>query len=765
MNKQVVADSGLGLCRVLQLGCMLALLLGLGLTTSPASAQVPLADITQVAVGREHTCALTTGGGVKCWGRNIEGQLGDGTTTQRTTPVDVSGLTSGVSAIAVGGSHTCAVTTGGGVKCWGLNGNGQLGDGTTSQRTTPVDVSGLTSGVSAIAAGQFHTCALTTGGGVKCWGLNSGGQLGDGTTTQRTTPVDVSGLTSGVSAIAAVFNHTCALTTGGGVKCWGNNGSGQIGDGTTTQRLTPVDVSGLTSGVSTVAAGGSHTCALTTSGGLKCWGSNAGGQLGDGTTTQRLTPVDVSGLGSGVSAIAAGGNHTCAVTTGGVKCWGFNGNGQLGDGTTTQRATPVDVSGLTIGVSAIAAGQFHTCALTTGGGVTCWGLNSNGQLGDGTTASRLTPVDVSGLTSGVSAIAAGLAHTCALTTGGGIKCWGFNGTGQLGDGTTAPRLAPVDVSGLTSGVSAIAAGIAHTCAVTTGGGVKCWGFNGTGQLGDGTTASRLTPVDVSGLTSGVSAIAAGGSHTCALTTGGGVKCWGRNIEGQLGDGTTTQRTTPVDVSGLGSGVSAIAAGGNHTCALTTGGGVKCWGSNGSGQLGDGTTTQRLTPVDVSGLTSGVSTVAAGGGHTCAVTTGGGVKCWGMNGNGQLGDGTTSQRTTPVDVSGLTSGVSTIAAGRDHACAVTTGGGVKCWGFNSNGQLGDGTTTQRLTPVDVSGLTSGIGAVATGGSHTCAVTTGGGAKCWGSHQDGQLGIGGRNYGLPGDVLAGVSIFFNGFESAP
>jgi alpha-tubulin suppressor-like RCC1 family protein len=649
---------------VLQLGCVLALLLGLGLTTSPASAQVPLADIAQVAGGREHICALTTGGGVKCWGRNIEGQLGDGTTTQRTSPVDISGLTSGVSAIAAGGFHTCAVTTGGGVKCWGLNSNGQLGDGTTTQRLTPVDVSGLTSGVSAIAAGLDHTCAVTTGGGVKCWGLNSSGQLGDGSTTQRTTPVDVSGLTSGISAIAAGGSHTCARTTGGGVKCWGFNGNGQLGDGTFTQRTTPVDVSGLTSGVSTVAAGGFHTCALTTGGGVKCWGRNVEGQLGDGTTTQRTTPVDVSGLTSGVGAITAG--------------------------------------------------REHTCALTTGGGVKCWGLNGNGQLGDGTVTLRVTPVDVSGLTSGVSAIAAGGGHTCAVTTSGGAKCWGVNFNGQLGDGTITQRLTPVDVSGLTSGIGAIAAGGEHTCALTTGGGVKCWGFNGSGQLGDGTTTRRTTPVDVSGLTSGVSAIATGSFSTCALTIGGGVKCWGANVNGQLGDGTTTQRTTPVDVSGLTSGVSAIAAGFNHICALTTGGGVKCWGANFSGQLGDGTLTRRLTPVDVSGLTSGVSAIAGGGNHTCAVTT---------------------------------------------------GGGVKCWGRNVEGQLGDGTTIDRFTPVDVSGLGSGVSAIAAGFAHTCALTTGGGAKCWGSHQFGQLGIGGRNYGLPGDVLAGVSIFFNGFESAP
>jgi len=353
-----------------------------------------------------------------------------------------------------------------------------------------------------------------------------------------------------------------------------------------------------------------------------------------------------------------------------------------------------------LNIAAIVAGYAYTCGLTTGGGVKCWGQNDYGQLGDGTTTQRLAPVNVSGLASGVSAIAAGRGHTCALTAGGGVKCWGFNGNGQLGDGTTTNRTTPVNVSGLASGVSAIAGGWQHTCALTAGGGVKCWGDNYSGQLGDGTYTERHTPVDVSGLASGVSAIAAGYYHTCALTAGGGVKCWGYNYYGQLGDGTTTERLTPVDVSGLASGVSAIAGGKYHTCALTAGGGVKCWGWNGSGQLGDGTTTERLTPVDVSGLASGASAIAAGWGHTCALTAGGGVKCWGWNYSGQLGDGTTTDRLTPVDVSLLASGVSAIAAGGYHTCARTAGGGVKCWGWNGYGQLGDGTTTDRLTPVDV-----------------------------------------------------------------
>jgi len=353
-----------------------------------------------------------------------------------------------------------------------------------------------------------------------------------------------------------------------------------------------------------------------------------------------------------------------------------------------------------LNIAAIDACSLHTCARTAGGGVMCWGYNWSGQLGDGTTTNRLTPVYVSGLANGVSAIAAGLGHTCALTAGGGVKCWGRNMEGQLGDGTTTDRLTPVDVSGLASGVSAIAAGNWHTCALTAVGVVKCWGYNGYGQLGDGTTTDRLTPVDVSGLTSGVSAITAGGGHTCALTAGGGVKCWGWNGFGQLGDGTTVRRLTPVSVSGLTSGVSAIAAGSSHTCALTAGGGVKCWGLNGDGQLGDGTTINRRTPVDVSGLAIWVFAIAAGNSHNCALTLGGGVKCWGWNGNGQLGDGTTTDRHTPVDVSGLASGVSAIAAGQSHTCALAVEGGVKCWGANWVGQLGDCTTTERHMPVDV-----------------------------------------------------------------
>jgi alpha-tubulin suppressor-like RCC1 family protein len=354
--------------------------------------------------------------------------------------------------------------------------------------------------VTAIATGAYHACALTGDGGLKCWGANYSGQLGDGTTTDSLTPVDVSGLDSGITAVAAGEGHACAVTEGGVVKCWGRNEAGQLGDGTTTQSRVPVDVAGLESGVTAIVAGnGGHTCALLSGGGVKCWGNNGGGQLGDGTTTQSSVPVDVAGLASGVSAIVAGPFQTCALTLqGGVKCWGYGGDGQLGDGTTTQSSVPVDVAGLAGGAMAIAAGEGRACALMIGGGVKCWGHNPFGVPGDGAAIDSPVPVDLPGLTSDTVALAIGQAHTCTLTMGGRVTCWGSNTWGQLGDGTTTDSPTPVDVSGLASGVTAIAANgsSSYTCAVTSAGGVRCWGSNKGGQLGNGTTANSSVPVDV-----------------------------------------------------------------------------------------------------------------------------------------------------------------------------------------------------------------------------------------------------------------------------
>jgi alpha-tubulin suppressor-like RCC1 family protein len=343
--------------------------------------------------------------------------------------------------------------------------------------------------------------------------------------------------------------------------------------------------------------------------------------------------------------------HTCALTTvSDVVCWGYNSTGQLGDGTTTSRPAPVLVTGLSETITAVSVGAGHTCALTDSGRVLCWGVNTDGQLGTGATPDRHTPTPVAGLPVTVVAVAAGGNHTCALLKTGGAMCWGANDHGQLGDGSLASAPEPVPVSGLPPNTKAIAAGGEHGCAITGAGGVACWGWNGNGQLGDGTSVDHLTAMPVKGLSSGVTAIAAGALHTCAVTTGGKALCWGSNSQGQLGDGTTTSHSTPVAVSGAG-GFTSIATGATHTCAKTSAGAVWCWGDNNRGDLGDGTSLRSATPVAVSGL-SPASDITAGNGDSCAVTTAGHIECWGANFEGQLGYDPPFDRVTPVEVTGF-----------------------------------------------------------------------------------------------------------------
>jgi alpha-tubulin suppressor-like RCC1 family protein len=370
----------------------------------------------------------------------------------------------------------------------------------------------------------------------------------------------------------------------------------------------------------------------------------------------------------------------------------------------------------------ISAGYLHTCGVANGISVRCWGRNDKGQLGNGTTdqfGDNPLPRDALGAGSGITDVAAGGDHSCLLGFGGGgIRCWGGNFLGQLGTGDTVDRLQPADVVGLGGSLRAIAAGDAYTCAVR-GGGVRCWGVNREGELGNGQAGCdpqedpflancyRKTPVSVSGL-GGVRQLSAGSKHACALTTGGGVACWGSNESGQLGNGGPTgidpetgiprNANTPVEVRGLGNGAKAVSAGGDHTCAITNAGAIKCWGDNGFGQLGDATTTERHTPVTVA--RSGAAAIAAGWQHTCAITTKGGVICWGRNTYGGLGDGTKHERHRPVAVHGLGLGssVTEITAGYQFTCARLEGDDIRCWGRNDFGQLGDGTTASRTKPV-------------------------------------------------------------------
>lgn len=401
---------------------------------APTANANPLSDMASVAAGGRHTCGLTRAGGVKCWGWNLYGQLGDGGTCGSIcyAPVDVVGLQSGIVAVAAGGEHTCAITDAGAVTCWGANGSGQLGNGTTTTAGSPVNALGLTSGVTALSAGTFHTCAITGNGEAWCWGWNGYGQLGIGT---------------------AFGPDDCGFSGGHCSK-------------------SPTQVIGLDDPAKLIAAGFDHTCAAT-SNGVSCWGDNKRGQVGDGRNCKDqydhcTLPTSVSALGSGVTALAAGVSHTCALLSGGLRCWGNNFYGALGNGTRLMSTTPSSVAGLNSTVTSVSAGSYHSCALTLAGSVLCWGQNIQGELGVGddqleacggfaiSISCSTTPVEVFGLTSGVVGISSdrsgGLdfdGHTCATMETGGIKCWGHSYFGELGDGSQGDscdcRRTPVDV--------------------------------------------------------------------------------------------------------------------------------------------------------------------------------------------------------------------------------------------------------------------------------------------------------------------------------
>ncbi len=349
----------------------------------------------------------------------------------------------------------------------------------------------------------------------------------------------------------------------------------------------PVYAVGLT-------AGAGHSCALNEAGRAYCWGYNGQGQLGDGTTTTRTQPKQVAVL-QDTRKISAGALHTCAISSDKAWCWGDNARGQLGDGTKLKKSIPVEVVGLNA-ITDLSAGDFHSCAALTGGTAWCWGRNNHGQLGNGSLVDSSFPVQVSGLSDVVNVrtslnfdinVASPNASTCALLGNGQVACWGANSKGTLGDGTTQDRQTPVFSAGIQDAVG-VAMGREHTCVVHASGTVSCTGANYFGALGDGTQTDRTTHVPAQGL-NGVCAVAAGEFHTCALTNAGAVYCWGGNNAGQVSPPKVGQGHVPLPT--LLAGVSnaiGIATGVGHSCARLKDGSVRCWGANGHGQLGSTT---------------------------------------------------------------------------------------------------------------------------------------------------------------------------------
>ncbi|MGF1469653.1 MAG: hypothetical protein ACFCGT_26315 [Sandaracinaceae bacterium] len=496
--------------------------------------------------------------------------------------------------------------------------------------------------------------------------------------------------------------------------------------------------------------GDAHTCVANEAGAVLCWGQNLDGQLGDGTSEDRLEPVAVP-IDGPVVDLACGRRHTCAVTEGGaVQCWGSNGDGEVGDGTREPRFVPTPVPGLGEARSVV-AGDGFTCALLAEGAVRCWGRG--GRLGSGSGRPSPTPVEVRGL-SDAAELAAGAAHACARRRGGQVVCWGSDGRGQLGHAAERSEAAPVPVEGVLQ-AGHVAAGGRTTCAVDADT-LRCWGDGGQGQLrtGTGRDADRGTPEAVDGI-GVVAEVAIGHAHVCARLASGEVRCWGQASGGRLGG--EVGGSAPVRLDGLGD-AERLVAGAAHTCAVRASGQLGCWGANGLGQLGPGDNsfdTPRAVIADLAVAVGATSTapsfpalgdvdaqpmLATGDGFACLLGADGVPRCWGRNGSGQLGDGTTVARIgTPVRPLGL-SGVVEIAAGTDHACARRADGTVACWGAHDGGP-GTGRQTQTSRPVPVADVDDARG-LALGRRFTCILRDGGAVTCFGVGAQGQLGTGSR-----------------------
>ena len=689
------------------------------LTASMPGNQKAVALDTSRLIG----CVVLTNGSVACWGWTWGyGEMGDGsTTTGARTPVLTESF--GVNRYAVDVSTTdqgaCVLLDNSSVSCWGYGSKGTIGDGQNSDRSSPTPTASMPGNqkVVSLTSGYTHHCALLEDGTVACWGRNNQGQLGDNSTTNRNTPTLTNPLGASAIAIESDHGHTCALLITGSVVCWGDNSDGQIGNGTSGGNvLVPTPVSSITGTAVSISTSSSATCALLDNNSVTCWGANSVGQIGNGTTSSGTIPDYTSSFATNqIKLMLDGGRDvSCSlVDNGSIYCWGRNNDGQIGDGTTAHATTPtwVDTSYkfLTTRMKDVISASSCSVspALPTGLGIdssTCTisgtptsavdnrtytviatidGISFQTSVWLSTAYKQLTSsIDGSELHVGAAmeeitfesesfassdSLSLGMQRTCAIIDNGSMKCWGNYANGGLGNGLGSgsdyvgdsanemgDNLPVTNLgTGRTATLLASSIDLTHSCAILDNGSVKCWGDNFYGQLGIGNTntigddinemGDNLTAVD---LGSGRTAIDLGlGMYSsCAVLDNGSVKCWGANTYGQLGIGNTNtigddinemgDNLTAVDL-GTGRTATQIASGRAHVCVILDNGAVKCWGTNGHGNLGIGNTTtignipnemgDNLLAVDLGTGRTAIQIESANA-HTCAILDNGDLKC-------------------------------------------------------------------------------------------------------------------------------------------
>ena len=689
--------------------------------------------------------------------------------------------------LAVAGEHTCGLTNSGNTFCWGNNDDYQIGDTTTSRRLTPtsIDSSNMTSGESFVdISGKYETtCGLTNKGNIYCWGKNYYGEAGDPSLyidveKPQILPSTNLAVDEKFTSLTVGTTHACALTDLGNAYCWGRNTWYMLGDNTSNSTHDPVAVivSNLAIGEKFLSlnASSTNTCGLTNFGNAFCWGENGRGTVGDGTTTDRKIPtaVNLTNLDANESLtklFESRGQHQCALTTeSNLYCWGYNASSQVGDNTSTNRTIPtaVNLSNLASNekFTSLSGGNNHSCGITNMGNSYCWGWGY--ALGTGATTSYDLPTSMVS-EANMSAdeklikIFSGSSHSCGISTSGKTYCWGIGGDGRLGNNSQADNLEPVavDTTNLTQPMKFLEVSTYgnHSCGITSSGKVFCWGDNSNGQLGDSTFINKASPteVDSSNLATNemFTSVTVGKNHSCGLTNLYKAFCWGSGSVGQLGTGSILpNQDIPMSVDSSSFSPSEVftklASGNLFSCGLTNLSNIYCWGEGALYRLGNGSSTTKPKPekVTLSNLAAGEKFIDFDSDtHSCAVTNYSNVFCWGNNTFGQIGDGTTINRDIPyqIDSSNLSGNekFKSVSVGEEHSCGVTNQSRVYCWGKNSNGEIGDDSTINRSIPesIDMSNLAANehLFKVFLGGNHSCAISSLGSTYCWGLNSSYQV----------------------------
>jgi alpha-tubulin suppressor-like RCC1 family protein len=700
-----------------------------------------------IFVGAGTAFAIDTNG--KLYSSGLTNQFNTGYDLNQRSPVQIGTLSSW-KIVTAGSSHTIAISQSGSLWGFGYNGQGQLGDNTIVDKNSPVQIGTLTTWVSA-SCGVSHTMALKSDGTLWAWGLNNLGQLGNGTSfPNQSSPVQIGTRNDWVD-ISSGYAHSLALRNDGSLWSWGYNGTGELGQNISSFSITsPVQVGGDTNW-SKIAGGAGNSLALRTNGTLWSWGDNSNGGVGDNTAVTRSSPVQIGTRNDWTNI-----HHESLITPGGFAIrsdgtlwgWGYTINHNLGLYHPGSEIAKVMTQKK---FTNLAAGGSHSMAVSDDGTLWGWGQNSDGQLGTGnTTSTTSSPVQI-GTLNNWSKVFAAFRYTTSIKTNGTLWTWGFNGFGQLGDGTAAAKSSPVQIGTLTNW-STIAVGNNHALALKTDGTIWSWGFNGNGELGQNilTSINRSSPVQI-GTRNDWTWIGAGSNHSMAVRSDGTLWTWGASVRGEGGRGTTTAVSSPVQIGTLTNWLKAQ-GGGYFTLAVKTDGTLWGWGNNAYGQLAqNNSTTNRSSPVQIGTLTnwSDVFPGEDGGsvvfGSALARKTDGTIWAWGLNANGQNGQGEIliNARSSPVQI-GTRTDFASGSLGENHGIALLNDGTLASWGIQSAAVLGQLLTfnTARSSPTQVGDFNTSWGGatISRGGNYTVARKADGTLWAWGVNTNGQLGFG-------------------------